>query len=102
MSNQKIGWRGLSIICDVLYNFDIKTFDFENNALFPNEAGNDAIHNVSKFLLRDKLVALSLSKNTLITFDRSKKPSLAWLLTILFNLKELKILRLQKSFNQEV
>ena len=62
LSNQKIGWGGLSIICDVLYNFDIQTFDFENNALFPNEAGNDAIHNVSKFLLRDKLVALSLSR----------------------------------------
>ena len=78
--NQKIGWRGLSIICDVLSSFDIQTFDFENNALFPNEATNDAIHNVSRFLLRDKLVALSLSKNTLVTFDRSKKPSLAWLL----------------------
>ena len=101
LSNQKIGWRGLSIICDVLSNFDIQTFDFENNALFPNEAGNDAIHNVSKFLLRDKLVALSLSKNTLVTFDRSKKPSLAWLLTILFNLKELKILRLRNRLTKK-
>ena len=29
---------GFSIIYDVLSNFDIQTFDFENNALFPNEA----------------------------------------------------------------
>ena len=94
LSNQKIGWKGLSTLSSVLSNskFSVKTFDFQNNNLFPNKATVDMINNVSAFLMRDTLIGLTLSNNTLITFDKNKLPSLSWLLFILSSIKHLKIL----------
>ena len=102
LSNQKIGWKGLSTLSSVLSNskFSVKTFDFQNNNLFPNKATVDMINNVSAFLMRDTLIGLTLSNNTLITFDKNKLPSLSWLLFILSSIKHLKILRLQNRLTK--
>ena len=103
LANQKIGWSGFSELALVLSKpkFNLVTFDFSNNNLFPNKATVGMVNNVSRFLSKDTLVGLTLSSNTLITFDENKLPSLSWLLSVLSNLKNLKILRLQNRLTKK-